>query len=555
MALLIGSIGPQLVSTALFSSATSTAPILRRPPALFAGLLILPLYFLVTIAIGWVARRQNPSANAYLNASRSLPLWIVVAAYLAANCGALEIVGLSAMAAQYGVQAFNFYWIGAIPAMVFLANWMMPIYRRSGVRSVPEYLEFRYGPGLRLLNACVLAITMLLLAGISLYAMAQVLLAVVGLSFTTSILLSAGVVLVYVLLGGVKATIYNEVFQLAVMLAGLLPVAILSLRMGVVPPAARAARWHLWTSMPVASRAAPLDVFGVVVGLGFVLSFSYWCTDFVLMQRAFTARSEKAARQVPLWAGFGKLLFSMIVVLPGLAAFRLFPELGQTRRFDQALPALMTISYGPAMLGLGLTALLASLMSGLAANVSAFAAIWTEDIYRSRLVRDRSDSHYLLIGRISASAAIAISLLTSYIDLLFGSLMEHVQLIFSVFSAPFWAIFLLGMCTRRTTERGAIAGFLTGTTVALLHLAATSIGWLRYGSVMNANFHVAIYAFTSAMVVGWLASSRRRGELSPSAPRLVFHWRSAFPEDASQLLWILSALLLSTCLILNWIWR
>jgi len=553
MALLIGSIG--LVSTVLFGSATSTAPILRRPPALSVGLLILPLYFLVTIAIGWVARRQNPSANAYLNASRSLPLWIVVAAYLAANCGALEIVGLSAMAAQYGVQAFNFYWIGAIPAMVFLANWMMPIYRRSGVRSVPEYLEFRYGPGLRLLNACVLAITMLLLAGISLYAMAQVLLVVIGFSFTTSILLSGGVVLAYVLLGGVKATIYNEVFQLAVMLAGLLPVAILSLRAGVVPAGEQAARWHLWTSMPVASRAAPLDVFGVVVGLGFVLSFSYWCTDFVLMQRAFTARTEKAARQVPLWAGFGKILFSMIVVLPGLAAYRLFPALGHSRRFDQALPALMTISYGPVMLGLGLTALLASLMSGLAANVSAFAAIWTEDIYRSRLARHRSETHYLLIGRISASAAIAISLLTSYIDFLFGSLMEHVQLIFSVFSAPFWAIFLLGMSTRRTTERGAIAGFLTGTTVALLHLAATSLGWLHYGSVMNANFHVAIYAFSSAVVVGWFASSSSSGELSPSVPRLVFRWRSAFHEDANRLLWILSAILLSGCLVLNWIWR
>jgi SSS family solute:Na+ symporter len=245
----------------------------------------------------------------------------------------------------------------------------------------------------------------------------------------------------------------------------------------------------------------------------------------------------------------------MIVVLPGLAAYRLFPELGHTRRFDQALPMLMTISYGPVMLGLGLTALLASLMSGLAANVSAFAAIWTEDIYRSRLVRDRSDSHYLLIGRISAGAAIAISLLTSYIDFLFGSLMEHVQLIFSVFSAPFWAIFLLGMGTRRTTERGAIAGFLTGTTVALLHLAATSFGWLHYGSVINANFHVAIYAFGSAVLVGWLASSRRSRELSPAAPKLVFQWRSAFREDANRLLLILSAILLSVCIILNLNWR
>jgi len=509
----------------------------------------------VTIAIGWLTRRQNTSANAYLNASRSLPLWIVTAAYLAANCGALEIVGLSAMAAQYGVQAFNFYWIGAIPAMVFLSIWMMPVYRRSGVRSVPEYLEFRYGSGLRLLNAGVLAITMLLLAGISLYAMAQVLLVVVGISFLTSILLSAGVVLAYVLLGGVKATIYNEVFQLAVMLAGLLPVAILSLRSGVVPAGAHAARWHLWTGMPLASRAAPLDILGVVFGLGFVLSFGYWCSDFVLMQRAFTARTEMAARQVPLWAGFGKLLFSVIVVLPGLAAYRLLPELGHSERFDQTLPALMTISYGPAMLGLGLTALLASLMSGLAANVSAFAAIWTEDIYRSRLAKHRTDSHYLLVGRISAAVAIAISLLTSYIDFLFGSLMEHVQLIFSVFSAPFWAIFLLGMTTRRATERGAIAGFLTGTTVALLHLAATSFGRLHYGSVMNANFHVAIYAFSSAVVVTWVVSTAFGGKISKSTQRLVFQRRDKFRHDGEWLLWTLAAVLLSGCVALNWIWR
>src|SRR5580704_11506177 len=194
MAMLVGSMGPRLVSIAFFSSVTGAAPILSKPLVLSVGLLILPLYFLVTLAIGWFARRQSSSANAYLNASRSLPLWIVTAAYLAANCGALEIVGLSAMAAQYGVQAFDFYWIGAIPAMVFLSLWLMPVYRRSGLRSVPEYLELRYGPGLRLFNACVLAITMLLLAGISLYAMAQVLLVVVGLSFSASTLLAAGVV-------------------------------------------------------------------------------------------------------------------------------------------------------------------------------------------------------------------------------------------------------------------------------------------------------------------------------------------------------------------------
>ncbi len=525
-----------------------------RSLTLSAGLTILPLYFLATIAIGWFARRQSRSANAYLNASRSLPLWIVTAAYLAANCGALEIVGLSAMAAQYGVQAFDFYWIGAIPAMIFLSLWMMPIYRRSGIRTVPEYLELRYGPGLRLFNACVLAFMMLLFAGISLYAMAQVLLVIVGLSFSTSILLAAGVVLVYVLLGGIRATIYNEVFQLAFMLAGLVPLAVHSFRAGIVPSgSAQIARWHLWTDTPLASQAAPLDVVGVVFGLGFVLSFSYWCTDFVLMQRAFTARTETAARQVPLWAGFGKLLFSIIVVVPGLAAFRLIPGLGYSQRFDQALPAIMTMSYGPAMLGLGLTALLASLMSGLAANVSGFTAVFTEDIYRARIAPHQPDRHYLMIGRIAAASAIAISLVTSYIDFLFGSLMEHVQLIFSVFAAPFWAIFLLGMATRRATEKGAIAGFLSGTFAALLHLGAVTLGWLHYGSVMNANFHGAIYAFATACAVGWLASTP-----APSRPAnnvLVFHWRATSQNPSDRLLWILSAILVTACLTLNWIWR
>ena len=520
------------------------------------GLAILPVYFLATIAIGWLARRQSRNANAYLNASRSLPLWIVTAAYLSANCGALEIVGLSAMAAEYGVQAFDFYWIGAIPAMIFLALWMMPVYRRSGVRSVPEYLEVRYGPEVRLLNACVIATVLILLAGISLYAMAQVLQVIVGLSFGASILVSASVVLVYVLLGGVKATIYNEVFQLLVMLAGLVPLAILCSRSPTIPTgAAQLSRWHLWTHMPIASRAAPLDVFGVVLGLGFVLSFGYWCTDFVMMQRAFTARTDAEARQVPLWAGFGKILFSFIVVVPGLVAYNLLPELGHSRRFDQTLPSLMTVYYGPAMLGLGLTALLASLMSGLAANVSGFAAVWTGDIYRTRISKNRSDSHYLFVGRLAAIVAIAVSLFTSYIDFLFSTLMEHIQLIFSVFGAPFWAIFLLGMSTRRTTGRGAIAGFLSGTTVAFLHLAATSSGLVHYGSVMNANFHLAIYAFGTTCIVGWLASRPLPNQSADARRGLVFEWKTDHREGRDSLPWVLSAILLSLCVVLNWIWR
>ena len=514
------------------------------------GIAVLPAYFAITILIGWIARRHGESANSFLNASRSLPLPIVTAAFLAANCGALEIVGLSAMAAQYGAQAFHFYWIGAIPAMVFLALWMMPVYRQSGVRSIPEYLEVRYGGGIRLLNACVLAVTMLLLGGISLYAMAQVLQVVAGMDFAASILLCAGVVLVYVMLGGVRATIYNEVLQLAVMIAGLLPLAIRSYRHGA-SSFAMEPREHLWRELPLVSHASPLDALGVVIGLGFVLSFGYWCTDFVLMQRAFTARTNTEARQVPLWAGFGKIGFSMLVVLPGLAAYRLIPGLGSSQRFDQALPALMKLQYGPAMLGLGLTAIAASLMSGLAANVSAFAAVWTEDIYHSHLVTSKPDRHYLMMGRLATVVAISVCLLTSYINFLFSDLMEHVQLIFSVFGAPFFAIFLLGMTTRRTNQRGAIAGFLTGTAIALLHLFAFGRGWLHYGSVMSANFYVAIYAFCTSVAVALLVSAfSSTAEEQRTALQMSLTLRGI-----PRLLWILSALLLCACVGLNVMWR
>jgi SSS family solute:Na+ symporter len=520
------------------------------------GLAILPLYFLVTIVIGWFANRQSRGSSSYLNASRSLPLWIVTAAYLAANCGALEIVGLSAMAAQYGVQAFNFYWIGAIPAMVFLAIWMMPVYRRSGVKTLPEYLAIRYGPGVRLLNAIVLAVTMLLLGGISLYAMAQVLEVVVGLSFAESSSLSAAVVLVYVLMGGIRATIYNEVFQLMVMVAGLVPLAVRSIHVLAAPATIpSASRYHLWTGMPLASQAAPVDSIGVVFGLGFVLSFAYWCTDFVLMQRAFAARTETEARQVPLWAGFGKLAFSLLVILPGLAAYRLIPALGSSARFDQALPALMNLLYGPTMLGIGLTALVASLMSGLAANVSGFAAVWTEDIYRAYIRKHEQDSHYLLVARISAIAAILACTAASYIDFLFRDLMEHVQMIFSIFGAPFWAVFLLGMSTRRTTARGAVAGFLTGTTVGLLHLAAFTHGWIRYGSIMNANFHAAIYSFSTAAAVGLLASFGPRQRQTAVAGNLIFNWRMGTEGVRVGFIWSLALILLVACAALNFLWR
>ena len=517
------------------------------------ALTTLPLYFLVTIVIGWFARRGRRSSRTFLNASRSLPLFVVVSAYLAANCGALEIVGLSAMAAQYGVQAFHFYWIGAIPAMIFLALWMMPIYRRSQIASVPEYLERRFGPNVRLLNAVITSLILLLLAGVSLYAMAQVLEVIVGLSFGLGILLSAGVVLTYILLGGLKATIYNEVFQLLVMIVGLVPLAFRSWRLLHTSHLALANQHgHLWSDLPLASTHSPLDKTGIIIGLGFVLSFGYWCTDFVLMQRAFTAKTDHDARQVPLWAGFGKLCFSLLVVLPGLAAGRLLPFLAQSQNFDQALPRVMVDLYGPVMLGLGITAIVASLMSGLAANVSAFASVSTNDIYRARISRHADDTHYLRVGRWMTVAAILVSLAASYINFFFHDLMEHVQLIFSVFGAPFWAIFLLGMSTRKTDARGAICGFLSGTIIAILHLIACGYGWLHYGSNMNADFHVAIYAFAVAISVGWFTSE---GDSTKRGNTLIFQWKASLSGSTGVVLLTVSGLLAGVCVLLNIYWR
>lgn len=516
-----------------------------------ADLAFFAVYLIVTVVIGWFAKRRNIAVNEYLNATHILPLWAVVAAYIATNCGALEIMGLSAMAAQYGAQALHFYWIGAIPAMIFLALWMMPIYRRNHITSVPGYLLLRYGPRMRLINACITAIMLLLLAGISQYAVAQVLSATMSIPFEYGIALCSIALTTYVLLGGIRATISNEIFQLGVILAGLLPLAILSARrFGSLPAWAVGNRVHLWRGLPLVAPHAPMDVLGVTVGLGFVLSFGYWCTDFVLMQRAFAARTELEARQVPLWAGFGKHIFSMIVIVPGLVAYGLVPNLDS--RYDRALPSLMTLLYGRWLRDLGILALAASLMSGLASNVSAFAALWTEDIYHQVLRPNQSDRHYLAMGRIAVVLAVLVSLLASYLNFLFDNLMEHVQLIFSVFAAPFWAIFLLGIFSRRTSEGGAIVGFFAGSILSSLHSIAVMRGWLHYGSTMAGTFYASIYSFVVAMTVGWLASPSVSPEIAQHSATL--RWQRADLIPSNRKLGILSVLLFLSTILMNLLW-
>lgn len=523
--------------------------------ARYLGLAVLPLYLVLSLLIGWSTRRKSQTSNEFLNASRSLPLWVVAAAFFSVNCGALEIVGLSAVAAQYGVQAFQFYWIGAIPGMVFMGGVMIPLYMRSGVHSLPEYLERRFDARVRLINAWLLLVTGTALTGIGLYAVAQVLNVVYHWPFFASATLVAGVVLVYVLLGGLRATIFNEVFRVAIIVLGLLP--LLSLPTTSFGPSASlsGSHGHLWLGLATFSRSSELDRFGVFVGLGMILSFSYWCTDFVLVQRALTARTVRAGQMVPLLAGFAKLAFSFVIVCPALgAAAYLGPRMPAS--FDQMLPMLMTASYSPLLMGLGLTVLLASLMSALGANVSAFSALWTEEIYRRSIRPGAPESHYLRVGRISIAAGVALSIATSYITFRFRDMMEYNQLLFSLFSAPFFAVFLLGLFGKRTTARGALAGIAAGVAVALAHLGLIASGVIVYGSMMSANFYIAIVAFVVAVLAGLTWSRRTDRKSEAELDILVYRHRGTDAVAApSQLWWTLAAALLCTCAFLNYWWR
>lgn len=519
------------------------------------GFAVLPAYLLITLVIGAISRRNQSTANDFLNASRSLPLWVVSCAFFSVNSGALEIVGLSAFAAQYGVQAFHFYWIGAIPGMIFFGGIMVPLYMRSGARSLPEYLEKRFDRRVRLINACILLITGTALSGIGLYAVAQVLNAVFRWPFTACALLVGSVVLAYVLLGGLRATIYNEVFRILVFVAGLAPLLWLSTTSLRPAPLNASSHWHLWTGLPAVAPSATLDRVGVIGGLGMVLSFSYWCTDFVLVQRALSVRTVAEGRLVPLFAGFAKLGFSFLVICPALGAAAF---LGQQKpaSFDQTLPVLMAAFYHPAMLGLGLTVLVASLMSALASNVSAFSALWTEEIYRRNVRISAQERHYIKVAKSSVPAAIALSIGMSYTAFLFQNLMEYVQLLFSLFSAPFFAVILLGLFTRRATARGALAGLAAGIAVALAHFAFIVMGRLHYGSTMSANFYIAISAFITSLAfcIAFSIPADRRTETELAGLTFQPTGANAIARP-SRLWWALAFTLLASCAVLNFWWR
>lgn len=517
-------------------------------------------YFAVILLVGFWLRKRMVSTSQFFLAGRSLPVGVTGIAFVAANCGALEIMGMISTSAKYGARANHFYWLGAIPAMLFLSLFMMPIYYRSRVRSVPEFLKLRYGEATRAFNALSFAVMMVLVSGISMYAMAIILGTLLGWRFTTSVLVAAAVVLVYIVLGGLTASIYNEVLQFFLMVAGLTPLVFFALRefhgwhglAAALPFDLR----HTWQGLPVASPlGATMDGVGNVLGLGFVLSFGYWCTDFLLVQRALAAKDLRSAVETPLIAAVVKLFFPALVVLPGLAAVALYPH-NIAARYDLALPTLLARYYSHGLLGLGVTAMLASFMSGMAGNVTAFNTVFTYDLYQAYLARERSDRHYLAVGRVATVAAALLSIATAYIVLRFNNLMDYVQLLFSFFNAPLFATFLLGMFTRWATPAGGFAGLVAGTLAAILHYLAYHFHWLRYGSDMTANFYGAICAWMVCFLVTAAVSAATKRKPAEELVGLVHRWTAGDADPGGFRMkgpWIFAGLITVGLLILNWV--
>ncbi len=514
---------------------------------------ILIIYFVFVLGIGFALKRRMKGGAAFLTSGRSIPAWVTGLAFLSANLGAQEVIGMAASGAKYGIMTSHFYWVGAIPAMVFLAIFMMPFYYGSKARSVPEYLKLRFDEKTRGLNAISFAVMTVFSSGISLHALAKLLETLVHWNYWTCIWASAFVVLVYIFLGGLTSAIYNEVLQFFMIVLGFAPLVFLglkdvggwsALKEKLAPIAteqhfAPGAWTHSWLYMGSALEN-PMGIgwFGMVVGLGFVLSFGYWCTDFLVVQRAMAANSMSAARRTPLIASVPKMFFPALVILPGMIAIAMQHESGGTflptaadgsPDYNMTIPAMLARYFPTGLLGLGFTTLMASFMSGMAGNVTAFNTVWTYDIYQSYIASNRSDAHYLWMGRCATVFGILVSIGAAFVASKFNNIMDMLQLVFGFVNAPLFATFLLGMFWKRSTGHGAFFGLLSGTVGACLFhglsLAQTNVpgikgAWIApkfiFHSEMGQNFWMAIVAwtvcFTLTIVISLLTKRTKSDE-------------------------------------------
>jgi len=602
-----------------------------RPHPHWIDYSVIGIYFTFVLGIGFVLKKYMKTSTDFFLSGRSIPAWITGLAFLSANLGAQEVIGMGASGAKYGIATSHFYWVGAIPAMVFVGIFMMPFYYGSRARSVPEYLKLRFDEKTRGLNAISFAVMTVFSSGVSMYAMGKLLQLLLGWNFNAAIIVSALIVLAYTFLGGLTSAIYNEVLQFFLIVIGFIPLVFLGLKDvggwdGLKTRIGNDAMVHSWKYLGSPS-ANPMGVewFGMLMGLGFVLSFGYWCTDFLVVQRAMAADSMTSARRTPLIAAFPKMLFPFLVILPGMIAGVVSaesmggsmsgdvsadvpasagvafvaqraasggisleggkgiipPKVDESGKplikdgktvldYDLATPMMLVRYFPSGLLGLGLCALMASFMSGMAGNTTAFNSVWTYDIYQGYIYKSASDQHYLWMGRAATVFGLTISVAAAYVAREFNNIMDVLQLVFAFVNAPLFATFLLGMFWKRATGNGAFCGLLGGTAAAAVHhgltLPAGSAhgvkgGFLglvvhRYPSEMAQNFWTAIFAwttcFTVTILISLLTKPRPDGELKGLVYALT-----ARPKDEG-LSWyqkpvVLAVVVLTVLVVLNWI--
>jgi len=463
--------------TLLFASADAS----RLVRLSMVDLVIIVFYFALVLAIGFYLKERSNTGEDFFMAGREMTAWIAGLSFLSANLGSLELMGWAGAAYQYGILAAHWYWIGAIPAMLFLALVMMPFYYISKTHSVPGYLKLRFGEGSRALSSISFALMTVLMSGINMYSMALVLKIILGWNINFSIWVSSLTVAIYVSLGGLRSAIFNEVLQFILIWAGALLIPILGLAdaggwaalKARIATNASAEYTHLWSTLG-SFDDNPMGIHwtGIVFGLGAIISFGYWTTDFLVVQRVLSAKDLRAAKMAPIIGAGFKMMVPFIVILPGLLALAVLPMklTGEAQAlatgghsYNEVLPLMLARYCGPGLLGLGITALIAGFMSGMAGNVSAFTTVWTYDIYRALIKKDGSDQHYVSMGRWSTIVGVIISVGTAYLVMDFKSIMDYVQALFSFFIAPLFGTVILGMLWKRATPAGGFLGLLAGT--------------------------------------------------------------------------------------------
>ena len=524
----------------LFASAAPTRLVHLSP----VDVVIVAFYFALVLWIGWYLKGQSNTSEDFFMAGREMTAWIAGLSFLSANLGALELMGWAAAAYQYGILATHWYWIGAIPAMLFLALVMMPFYYISKTHSVPGYLQLRFGDGTRAISAISFAFMTVLMSGINMYSMALVMKVVLGWDIHFSIWISSLTVAIYVSLGGLRSAIFNEVLQFILIWAGALLIPILGLieTGGWGPLKAQIAHnasveyTHLWSTLG-SFQGNPMGIHwtGIVFGLGFVISFGYWTTDFLVVQRVMAAKDLRSAELAPIIGAAFKMMVPFIVILPGLLALAVLPVklTGEAQAigtgghsYNEVLPLMLARYCGPGLLGLGITALIAGFMSGMAGNVSAFTTVWTYDIYGAFLKKNASDKHYLSMGRWTTVVGVLISIGTAYLVMQFASIMDYVQALFSFFIAPLYGTVVLGMLWKRTTNAGGFWGLLAGTlsSIAMWAWVKLDPSALRYVALssdardMAENMYRALWSWLVCVivtvVVSYMTNPRPESELA-----------------------------------------